>query len=591
MRQIGRKLYKKLSYSGKFKLIFYSVFIAIALAFIVLGLMASQMLSDEVYERNQEKLSVLTYNVQAQMEQIQTLTTELNQNETFQLNLEKKNNEELSGGELHGLRNALQVELNWLLVNKQNIKRVLIFDDSLANVSGNIISGESTFQDFSIYNTIKALPADDTIGEWFLDENVQEAIYVRNLFSTRHSVNERIGVMVAYLNLNFVDDLLADASLFSSDDYLTLAYQEQISSTNYELFKKHKKDRQLIDPKMKGLRNSVESLGGEKYFVQKKMFQVGSNQFTVGYYMENRQLLAQVFQIITVYFIIMAIILLLGFKIVEGLIARLVSPINKLASTMQKFEGEESFKSLSEDLDMDLRDEVGVLNHSFKKMIDEIQELVIKEYHSELLTKEMEYRFLQAQLDPHFLYNTLNSINWLAIDHEEDEISEMVSSLAVLLQSKFDQKKQYHSIQEELDIVQAYLNIQFIRFKERLRFSQEVDRQLLSSQVPKLILQPLIENAIKYGLEQQDEPVNIHLVIKNEQSGIRIDVSDNGAGFENSLKNKKKSTGVGLENIRERITIIYGELATLEIDSQPYILTRVSIYLPNTEISEGKKEN
>lgn len=193
----------------------------------------------------------------------------------------------------------------------------------------------------------------------------------------------------------------------------------------------------------------------------------------------------------------------------------------------------------------------------------------------------MEFKFLQAQLNPHFLYNTLNSINWMAMNENNMEIVEMVTALTFLLRSKFDQQRETHSIKEELDIIDAYIRIQSIRFKNRLTYQQYVSDELFSFQIPALIIQPLIENSVKYAVEKMDNPVQIILKIERIENILRISVIDNGPGFEASQNDGHQSSGIGIQNIRSRLKIIYENQATLSIDSIPFIETRVEIIIPS----------
>lgn len=585
MKKKLKLAYEDLSYSGKLKLVFYIIFFVIALTFIVLGILIARFLTAGVYDRNQEKLAVITYSMQNEMEQVQSLTTEINQNETFQLELVQANNSNYSSHENHKVRKDLQDELNWLLVNKQNIKNVLIYNTNLNRITGKLVDQNSAFQEVRIAEEVAKLPKDDRIGKWYFDKNMQEAIYVRNLFSTRESVNNRVGMMAIYLNMTFVQELLDESSIFSEKDYLVLKNDQQFSTTNSTLFQTHSKSFEVLQKAFSAAQGyRVESLNGLKYYVLQKDIQIGSHVFQLEYFLLNQQLIEKVIYMIFGYFIFVVLLLLLCFKVVNKFIARLVTPVNTLAKTMQKFKGEENLHELTKDLDFSRKDEIGVLNNNFNDLVSQIQDLIIKQYQAKMLNQEIEYKFLQAQLDPHFLYNTLNSINWMAINKDEEEISEMVTALAVLLRSKFDRKNEYHLIREELEIINAYLSIQSIRFKNRLHFIIDIDEVTLNYKIPQLIIQPLIENSVKYGVEKQNTPLNIQLTIEIEKHFLKITVCDDGPGFENRPPISKQSTGVGLKNIKNRISVIYGENAKMVITSKAYFETKVTIYLPIDKI-------
>ena len=198
----------------------------------------------------------------------------------------------------------------------------------------------------------------------------------------------------------------------------------------------------------------------------------------------------------------------------------------------------------------------------------------------------MEYRFLQAQLNPHFMYNTLNSINWLAIKNKDKDTSMMVTSLAILLRSKLNLEKDYHTVREEMAIVEAYLTIQKVRFKSRLIFHSDIDRRTYQFLIPKLIIQPLIENAIKYGLEKQEEAIHIELMITEQEDQFQIVVSDDGPGFQENSSHHQ-STGIGLENISTRLKLLYQGETSLTISSVPHLQTAITIKI-NKEVLESE---
>ena len=267
---------------------------------------------------------------------------------------------------------------------------------------------------------------------------------------------------------------------------------------------------------------------------------------------------------------------------------------------MQRFKGEsdlETLQALQQPEALRSRqDEIGKLYASFQQLISEIQDFIIKDYQTKLLASEMEFRFLQAQLDPHFLYNTLNSINWLAINKGDWEISEMVTSLSKLLRKKLDNKHEFTMIKEELDLIRAYIKIQSVRFDERLIYKEQVDHNLLEEGIPQLILQPLVENSIKYGVERFDRPVTILVSIYRSENSLVLKVTDDGPGFGNISEPNEKSTGVGIANIKSRLSIIYNEKSSLNIESEENTQTTVTIKLPykgNTDrrITNGKNSN
>lgn len=211
-------------------------------------------------------------------------------------------------------------------------------------------------------------------------------------------------------------------------------------------------------------------------------------------------------------------------------------------------------------------DEAGQLHRNFRIMIQRIDELITENYTKQLAMRESEYKALQAQINPHFLYNTLESINWLARMAGQRHISRMVEALAHLLRNAISHKEPVITLREELAIVRHYITIQQIRFEERLCCRVELPEKLEACLVPKMIVQPLVENAIQYGLEQMLGDCIISITVEAVDEHLEIRVEDNGPGMdpahiEGVLMGEvpTKGSGIGLRNIDERIRHLYGE--------------------------------
>lgn len=211
-------------------------------------------------------------------------------------------------------------------------------------------------------------------------------------------------------------------------------------------------------------------------------------------------------------------------------------------------------------------DELGVIHQQFDSMVTKIQNLIQVNYKNELQKKEAQLMALQSQINPHFLYNTLASIKWHAKASGETEISEMVEALSSLLRAALDDEYSNISIEGEISLVENYLTIQKIRFEERLEYEIHVVPQLLQEEIPKLIVQPLVENAIHYGMEDMDSICCLRIfVIKNEDL-IHIIVQNSGSTFPENLlerlQNKEitpNGFGIGIMNIEHRIKLTFGE--------------------------------
>ncbi|MEF2966045.1 sensor histidine kinase [Paenibacillus sp. M1] len=294
---------------------------------------------------------------------------------------------------------------------------------------------------------------------------------------------------------------------------------------------------------------------------------------------------------------IFALILLVGLLLAYRLAGSIVRPIQRLTQRMRRIE-KGDLDNLEEQalgvVSNSEQDEVSQLNRTFKMMIRRIRELIDENYAKQLMIRETELKALQAQINPHFLYNTLESINWLAKMNKQYQISEMVEALGFLLRSSIGLKEPLITLAKEMGIVHSYVTIQQIRFEERLDFHTDVPEELLDACIPKLTLQPLVENAIRYALEPKIEPCTISISVLRQEQALHIRVKDNGPGmspeFIKDLKAGKIQTrgeGIGLANITERIQLIYGPNWGAEIESEVGAGTIIHLRIPYVKGESG----
>lgn len=215
------------------------------------------------------------------------------------------------------------------------------------------------------------------------------------------------------------------------------------------------------------------------------------------------------------------------------------------------------------------RDEIGKLHQSFDAMAEHIQQLVKTNYLYQILNRDARLKALESQINPHFLYNTLETVNWRAKALKDDTISNIVQSLASLLRATLSNDKSLVPLNYELNLVDNYITIQQIRFEERLQFhfyEASCTEELKNALVPPLILQPLLENAIRYGMEEMTETCEISICPYQKEDLLIIEVANQGSSFEENLLEKLQDGsknshgfGIGLLNINQRIQMLFGE--------------------------------
>ena len=234
----------------------------------------------------------------------------------------------------------------------------------------------------------------------------------------------------------------------------------------------------------------------------------------------------------------------------------------------------------------DRGDEIGFLNCCFDQMLLDLRRLTEENEKKQQLLREAQIRSLEQQMNPHFLYNTLDLVYWKAKINGEKEICTITESLAKLLQSSLSCHKDVNSLKQELELCQHYMKIQKMRFCEKLIYQERLDPTLLNAQVPYLCIQPLLENAVKYGVEQALDFCTVILSAKIENGILIISVENDGSEAPVDLmkmlyqgEKKPQGHGIGLINIDKRTKLLFGSEYGISVESSPD-LVRVLLKLP-----------
>lgn len=288
--------------------------------------------------------------------------------------------------------------------------------------------------------------------------------------------------------------------------------------------------------------------------------------------------------LILVYIGIFVLVMYLGFLFSKSI----TRPFKRLANEMKMVEEGEFEKIAQADMNMTKQgDEIAQLEYDFHLMVDKINTLIKDNYLKQIAVKESEFKALQAQINPHFLYNTLDSINWLAKVSKQYQIAAMVKALGSLLRNSISNKKEVISLKDEMSILEDYITIQRCRYEERLDFSMDIQQDYWEYMIPKLSIQPLVENSIQYGLEKILGICKIRVWAEPSENGLKIWVQDNGPGMENDFLTKlnkgevePRGSGIGIKNIDDRIKIIFGAEYGIRVDSAPGKGTNVCIFVP-----------
>ena len=255
-------------------------------------------------------------------------------------------------------------------------------------------------------------------------------------------------------------------------------------------------------------------------------------------------------------------------------------PIGRLKNAMKQVEAGD----FEIQVESKAHDEIGMLIQSFNYMVSRLRQLIMEVYQQKLAQKNAELTALQAQINPHFLYNSLSIINWKAIEAGEDEISHVTLALSTYYRTSLNRGETMTTVAKEIDNIRAYLKIQLVMHDNEFRVVEQISDGLNDYMIPKLILQPLAENAIDHGIDVSDnEDPTLWLTIREEDKHIFFEIRDNGAGMTQEKADQiltYQSSGYGVRNVCDRIHVLYGEKGEMKIESTPGKGTRVFIRIP-----------
>lgn len=352
-------------------------------------------------------------------------------------------------------------------------------------------------------------------------------------------------------------------------------------------------------------RYKILNAGGHKYFVYSTL--IPGQELTYTCYISYDSIFhtASFAWLLSIAIILLTSLIAVIFS--QSMIAFINRHTQLLVRKMQAYSAQES-AVIENGYDYSKRrDEFGLLNRQFDHMADRIQNLIQVNYINELWKKDAQLKALEKQIQPHFLYNTLESINWRAKAAGNTDISSMVESLGSLLRASLSKDTGKWSLEKELDMTDSYITIQKYRFEEHLEYYSHCVPALYSAQIPKFIIQPLVENAIHYGLEECMEAcrIEVNIALDKDSRKLHIYVKNNGSQFEEDILSRLRSSelasrglGIGLINIDERIKLMFGpmygltlynegELAVAQIDMPYHDASAPAAEAPHTPERQG----
>ena len=286
-----------------------------------------------------------------------------------------------------------------------------------------------------------------------------------------------------------------------------------------------------------------------------------------------------------------AILVVFGFVMLR--MARLVTrPVHTLSEAVKSVEGGDFATARTMLPAAPSADEIGTLTRDVDAMLGQIDTLIHENYEKQLLLQDTRYKMLQAQINPHFLYNTLSTLSWLVRAGKTEDANRLIISLGDMLRAALS-PKQNTTAAADVQLVRNYIDIQQLRYKRRAAFTLETDGNLESWYLPHFTLQPLVENAIKYGVEESEDVCRITVTARADADTLTLAVHNTGAPIEpqrlaemRSFTVKPQGHGIGLKNIYERLSMLYTAF-DFAIESSETDGTMVKIVLKKQNAKEG----
>lgn len=321
-------------------------------------------------------------------------------------------------------------------------------------------------------------------------------------------------------------------------------------------------------------------VGLQTYYLQ--VMDIPNVPWKVAHLVNKNYVLKELISLRSTILLYIFFILFLLLMIMTVIYRSFYGPLNRILHAMDAM----SERHLDVRIEDPGKDELHELAENYNDLVLRIQDLVERVETEEKAKREAEIKMLQAQINPHFLFNTLNTLRYLAILNHDKPVSQGISALAKLLRNTITDSQELVEIREEIENVQNYIIIQKLRYGDLFETEVLLDEGCTKAKIMKFLLQPIVENAILHGFEEDRQDQLLTIRIMKEEQSILVEIKDNGKGFDPDQQEQQtnsKLSGIGMRNVEERIQLTYGEAYRMEILSNPGKGTIVRLYLPYIE--------
>lgn len=528
---------------------------------------------------------------------MENITILLTGNEQVNEYLFKK---KISNEEEERLKSSILTQFNTIVESREDIYNIAIISNNgryILNDGSDELNTNITLTDLEWFTKTISNSEGTTLSsshvQNLIDNNYKWVVTLSKNLRNPYT-DEASGIFFIDLNYNIISDLCESNSM-GEKGYIFILDQE--GNIIYH------PQQQLLYSGLKTEKIQEVMDSRNNHFVtkesQSKLYTISTSNMT-GWTIVGVEHISELMKNRTqtqVIYILIASLLLIAVIIISVIISNAITrPIKILKNSMKEVE-QGHFESASIEHIVD--NEIGSLSKAFNIMITEIQNLMKKNIYEQKQKRKNELRALQAQINPHFLYNTLDSIIWMVEGNKTKEVVIMTSALAKLLRQSISNENEVMTIEQEISYIQSYLTIQQMRYKDKLEYEIKFQEELYDEEILKLVIQPIIENAIYHGIKYKETKGLLQVLGYSHGDDIVIKVIDNGIGMSEKVIYKifnehnanYQSNGVGIYNVQMRLKLHYGNNYGITYESKTGVGTTATITVPKKFIQEKNSDN
>jgi two-component system sensor histidine kinase YesM len=503
---------------------------------------------------------------------------------------------DISSGRMNSFKqNTFQQYLQSTLFSKNELNEILIrFNKNNRIFQANRTQLATTD---SLRNLDKLYEAAKTgkgkpIWHVIYDEGKVTEIYITKIIYDYQYIKNETGLLIFKINeqylfdvfINLINNSKLNLWLFSQDQQKIFVHNTFDNNIESDL-----KELSSISPQNKV---GEKKITGDTLYLLQSEIEPANWRLVIG--ISSNLLFREIRDFAKFILVLCAATLPICLILIDYFYLDIIKPLNILIKKMHQIEK----GNIGIEIESKREDEFGYVYRTFNNMSSRIKNLINTVYKKEIAMKDAEIKALQAQINPHFLYNTLEAINWKARINGIDEISDMISAFSIIIEANMNRdNEKYITVRKEMEYLKNYCFLIEKRYGKKIKFNLTTDDAVLNFEIPKLILQPIVENSIYHGLERKKGQGLVNIAIREESNKLLVSVIDDGLGIEEDKLKKIKtelsddsfldedlnivnSEKIGVLNVHRRIRLLFGKQFGVEIDSNYGAGTRTLIILP-----------